>query len=193
MEKINPKEVSRDIMRELSDFGDVPSVAYKHEGAEVFIASAKNPEGSRFGYTAKACVVIMKGDEIIKVEMNEHVGDEFGTIFGRVSVKGMPERESPNGSAELGLYPHYVISKSTTSESSKNDDILTHAVSHLLSYDRDLGIKGIGAVLKKFVPGSVDEIRMQLKNTESTEKDAEEETQKRAQVTAMNKKFSDFI
>ena len=185
MKKI--ENISKNVMDEL---GVGPKTAYEHEGAEVYIRKENKSSENKYGYAAKAVVIIKKNDNIVRVNISEEIGNDSGTIFGRVDVAGMPTRNNYSESPELGLYPYYRYTKADIPE---QGDILTHAAKHLLSHDKDAEKSGIGAIFAKYVPSTLEGIQNELNDQEQQKNKSEKEVEQMAKMKAMQDKFSNFL
>jgi hypothetical protein len=155
------------------------NLAYTHNDANVFIhferSGVKDLEYKSF---AKICVI--KSDKMFVVGAHEEVGNEVGTVFSRVDVKGLPNNDDI-------FYPYGIF---LANEKKPDTDIMGHIAEILKRFeDKDSKNPKLGKIFRSYVPMSYHEMYESFKNKEQQAKNQE----KTFQDTEMLKKFMDNV
>ncbi len=182
MEKI--KNVSPEVQKAVGKY----ALAYKHNGAEVFINQAHR--NNKYGYAMNMDVTILKDGKKLHFTMGEEIGNEQGTIFTAARIDGLPNRSSRSDNPSEGLYPYDIITKENQAE---GDDLLTRAAEIYSEYEKETkGAVRMGSVFKSYVPGSYKEIIKELDGQEKSAAEKVKSAQTRRDVNAFISEYGNF-
>ena len=169
--------------------GERISLAYSHNGGDVYIFR-ENKDGGR-GYNSKAIVCVIKQGEKepLVFRISESVNNEVMTVFTRATVDGMPSRGSKD--SDGGLYPFNI----TLSDDKKtpNTDIMAHAAEVYERFDKEYpDLVQIGKIFRKYVPMSYEKIREQLESMDKKKKEDDLKNIRVADVVRFSEQFKRF-
>lgn len=164
-------------------------LTYKHNGAEVFIAT--NPREGDYGYDMTAYVCVVKNGKPLTFSIAEHVGNKHGTIFTKANVGGLPERSDAKEDPSKGMYAYEIFTKKY--DQKEGDDIMTRAATIYSHYDKETDGKiAIGKVFKSYVPTSYEGIKKELGAQAEQAKEIKQQVAMNSQMAAFMDKFHDF-
>lgn len=173
MKKLSMQDVDKQTQKVVEKAIGSVSLAYNHNGANVFIHFERTGAGT-MGYESKARVCVVKSGKTFIVGANEEIGNEYGTVFTRAMVDGLPHNEDV-------FYPYLIL---TADEKTKkpDTDIMNHIETILSKYEKkDAKNPKLAKIFRSYVPGSYDEIREQFES-DMKQKKAKAESDKEMEM-----------